>query len=512
MARLELPNPFAASALPFQDVQGARAWLKTQPQAEPMQMQTALLSAVRALDASDLAAPVRVAILDALRNAVLLAQSGLEVRYTRKPLPMSTADSYCFATTVALWRALAVAYLRPVFLLPPAEALVPLHRGVMALRLEQYAHFLCAHEVPDDLLKLLYSVLTTAESLGLQRTPLADPEYKHMGESHIAGHVAWAFLLQFSDPFRLSVAQLTVVNRAFSRWRELAGFQSEPGTDPKARTLALQDILGADGIVEGGPNWLDVRPVVRKLRKRVESMEAGESPESLKLGRELSLMACIRLLHQIDRTLRPAKARRGGISGTIDLVFGAENCYLALTGRELNRTSVLDPGSRGIAHQRVAIFGFDDVSNRADAAVKRIEVPAENWQIEGDEVMRGTHTGGRLLSPCLIATPGAGKGARLGVLHALRITRDGGLRARVTWYEQKVEAAWFKGESAATRDQKVPAFVIPDDEGLSVILPANAGTKLGGRVMLEDSGVRLVALTSVLERGSDFLRYTLDQQ
>ena len=34
--------------------------------------------------------------------------------------------------------------------------------------------------------------------------------------------------------------------------------------------------------------WLDVRKVERKIDQRIEALLAGESPESLKLGRELS--------------------------------------------------------------------------------------------------------------------------------------------------------------------------------------------------------------------------------
>lgn len=509
MARLELPDPAAVGAPPFGDAQSARAWLRLQPQMEPLQMQGLLLSAIQALDASDIAAAVRADILDALRAAVILAQSGTEARYTRKPLPLPAADAKVFAATLQLWRALAVAYLRTVLLLPPAESLRSLHRGVVALRLEQFAHFLAAHEVPEELLRLLNGALATAESLGIQRTPLADPDFKHLGESHIAGHVAWAFLLQFVDPYRLSAAQLVVANRAFSRWRELAGFQTAPEDDPKARALPLKAILGEQGVIEGSPGWLDVRPVARKIRKRIEALQAGEAPEALKLGRELSSAACIRLLQQLDESLRPGTATETGTAGTVDLVFGADRSYAVLAGQELNPAAALDPGSRAISHQRMAVFGFDNLATRVDA-VKHLDVPAETWQVTDGSIWRAPEAGQRLLSPCLVTSPpAAGEAAKLGVLAGLQVSVDGKLRARLQWYRQSVEAAWFKIETPGTKARKVPAFVLGGSEGLSVVLPASAGARPGSRVFLEDSDIRLVALGAVLERGSDFVRYAI---
>lgn len=513
MARLELPDPVPAGTLPFRDVQSARAWLRLQPQVEPLQMQTVLLGVVQALDASDIAAATRVGILEALRGAVILAQSGVESRYTRKPLPLPAAEAKVFTIAKQLWRALAVAYLRTA-LQQPADSLLPLHRGAVALRLEMYAHFLAAYQVPNELLHLLNGVLGKAEALGIQRAPLADPEFKYLGESHVAGHVAWAFLLQFADPYRLSAVQLAVANRAFSRWRELAGFQTVPEDDPKARAMPLKAILGEDGVVDGGPSWLNVRPVARKIRKRIELLQAGETPEQLKLGRELSSAACIRLLQQLDESLRPDGVREeSGGDGKIDLVFGPERCYTALAKQELNPSAqVQDPASRAMSHQRMAVFGFDNLATRADV-VKHVELSTETWQVTDGFVWRNPEAGGRLLSPCLVAAPAAaGEPAKLGVLLGLQVTLDGRLQAKVVWHKQRIEAAWFRVETAGAKGQKVPAFVLGGDDGMTLILPAAAGARLGSRVFLEDAGIQLVVLGEVLERGSDFVRYAIEQQ
>ncbi|HJW25360.1 MAG TPA: hypothetical protein VJ576_10715 [Rhodocyclaceae bacterium] len=505
MYQFELPAPGPAAVPPFRSADEAAAWLARQPLAQPAQMQAVLQQAIGAVDASDIPPAARRGVLDRLRSAVVLAQTALEPRFSRKPLPLPTADAEHFLAARRLWRLLAVAYLRIAPELPAADAALALHRAAVALRAEQYAHFLAAYEVPAELLLLLHGIASAAEALGVQYTPLGDPDYKHISESHIAGHVAWTFMLQFADPYRLSMAQLTVANRALSRWRELAAFRMQPDDSPRARDLPLMDLLGRAGLAKGGPRWLDVRPVVRKLRHRIEALEGGQRPEELKLGRELSATACARLLGQLDEALQPGPAAAGGESGNLSLVFGAENIYALLAGERLNPAAE-DTRPRTVDHQRLAVFGFD---NRVTpvAAAKPAQVSGETWQAGDGFVWRAPEAGVRLLSPCLVAAaPGAGQTPRLGVLLGLRVGRDGRLRARLQWYGGPVQAASVQ-VGGAGGPARVPVFVVGDDGALSLVLPAAAPVRPDGRLALEGSGRAPVGLGQVLERGSDFVRY-----
>ncbi|HZX33381.1 MAG TPA: hypothetical protein VFF03_18675 [Rhodocyclaceae bacterium] len=508
MSPIELPDPGPAETLPFRDADGASAWLARQPQAQPAQMQAALQKAVAAVDASDLPAAARLAILDRLRSAVVLAQTSLEPRYTRKPLPLPDADAEIFYAARRLWRTLAVAYLRVLPQLSGAAAALPLHRAVTALRAEHFAHLLAAYEVPVPLLRLLHGVLATADSLGVQHTALADPDYKHIAESHIAGHVAWAFLLQFADPYRLAAAQLAVANRAFSRWRELATFRMHPEDSPRGRDLPLMDILGDDGLAEGGPRWLDVRPVTRKVRNRIESLEAGETPEALKLGRELSGAACIRLLSQLDEALRPARAPVGGEKGDVALVFGAENIYGLFAGKRFG-PGPGQPVQRTVDHRRMAVFGFDNQVSMSPVGVrKRIEVPTEVWQMADGYVSRRPDAGGRLSSPCLVARDyGPGQASLLGVLTGLHVGQGGRLRATLQWFSPQVQATVLPAIPENGIAARAPAFVVASAQGLSLVLPATTAVRPGQRLVIEGDEQSVVVLGQVLERGGDFVRY-----
>lgn len=507
MTRLELPAVEAGAALAFADAEGARNWLCTQPKTLATQTDATLLAQLKAVDASTIGAAERIAILDVLRGEMVRAAQGLESRYARKPLPPAPDAAEALALASRLWRTLAVAYLRPVPLLPAADAALPLHRAAVALRMEQMAHILAGLEVPAALHRLLYGILALAEGQGVQRSPVMDPDFAFLGESHIAGHVAWCLLLEAVDPYRLSAAQLAVANRAFSRWRELAAFQAQPDDDPKARTLSLERLLPGVDLPEGAPRWLDVRPVVRKMRKRVEALEAGETPESLKLGRELSAAGCVALMELLERALadRPAVRER---SHAVALAFGPEDAYVAIERRPLN-PSEMDASSGRSSHERMAVFGFNNVANLASAVV-RVEAATESWQLSGERVRRQGE-GGRRLGPCLVALASERPGhARLGVLGGLRVAADGSLEGRLRWYAERPVAARLRSSGpAGARGGRVPAFLLGEDDGeYSLVVSPTAGMRAHTGIALEDSPVEHLLLGEVIERGSDFVRFS----
>jgi len=498
---LELPPPGSNGVPAFLDGAGAAAWLASQPQAQPLRMLEALGEQVRAIDAAAWPGARTLAVLEALRHSIVTLVAAVDSRFLRKSLPLLAEDQRVFTSTQQLLSGLGVAYLRLAAHLPPAEKLVPLHRAAIALRQAEFCHFQAAQEMPPQLDRWLFGILAQAESAGIQRQPIRDPEFPEFAESNIAGHVAWAFLLRLVDPYHLSAAQLAVTNRAFSRWREMAGFQAMPDDDPKARAVPLEPLFGAS-LPEGVPRWLDVRPVARKMRQRVESLNAGESPESLKLGRELSVAACIRLFHDLDEQLRRQLGTPATEVGEIELLFGADNAYALLAGKSLEVQTLTDK-SKAISRQRMEVFGFDRVSQLPNA-VKRLNLPSEVWQQIDGQVVRSPSLKARRQSPCLVATPGEG-GARLGVLSALRARADESLVARLYWYPWRIEACVLK--AAAGGSGRLPAFLMHEEEGLALLVSPSAGVRLNGELALDEAAVERVVPFEVLERGADFVRY-----
>lgn len=508
MLSFDLPEPGTGGELACTDVDSAKRWVATLPLAQAQEAATALLAQVMAVDAAGPAVANRLQVLDLLRRAALQVQPGLEGRCTRKPLPLSADIQAVFELARNLWRALSIAYLRAVPGQLPADVVVPLHRAAVTLRQEQYLHFLAAYEVPDDVNRLLYAILLAAEEADLLRQPVPDKDLGFAEDSNILGHVAWAFLLNAVDPYRLSLAQLAVTNRAFSRWREMAGFQATPPGDSKAKVVPLPFILPRIHLPDGALRWLEVRAVVRKMRKRVESLEAGETPEALKLGRELSVNGCIALMHLLEKALRPRSPEGQRRSLPVPLAFGPEQAYVAIERRPLNSVE-LDASSKSLAHERMAVFGFDNVSGLA-VAVNKAEAVTETWEMAGDYVWR---KGGaiRHQAPVLVALlAGAPEGSHLGILSGLHITVDGTLAGHLHLYpDQPVAARLRPSGPLGAKAPRIPAFLLPDESGhgFSLVVPPTAGVRPNTGLALDDSPVEHLLIGEVLERGSDFVRY-----
>ncbi|MDE2440079.1 MAG: hypothetical protein KGP14_03565 [Betaproteobacteria bacterium] len=509
---LTLPEPRTDVKLAFHDLPSAKAWLAMQPQTQPMHMLNAIGEQIDAIEGSVLPPPLAVDLLNLLRSAAVPGQNAIETRYLRKPLPMSSEDERCFELAQKLWLRLGVVYLRLAPHFSPTDKCLPLHRAACAFRMAQYCHFQAARECPVLIDHLLFSILTQAEASGVLRQALPDPDFRHLGEANIAGHLAWAFMLRLIDPYRLSAAQLTVANRAISRWRELTGFQSIPDDDPKAHSVDLAPLFGGDPLPEGVPRWLEVRKVERKIEQRIAALQSGESPESLKLGRELSGAACIHLLREMEASLETHVSVRSTEIGEIELAFGPEHCFNVLTGEALNPSSTLDTTSATLAHQRVALFGFDRVSTMP-TSVKRLDVPSEKWiLVDGKAVRADDAKAARRLAPCLIASIVDEK-PRLGVLLGLRTSTTGALSATLKWYADPVEAGRLARTRSQERNQPItPAFLMHEGDQYSLLVPANAAVRLEIGLSFQGATLSHFLPTEVLERGVDFVRYAVTWQ
>ncbi|PKO91495.1 MAG: hypothetical protein CVU16_07645 [Betaproteobacteria bacterium HGW-Betaproteobacteria-10] len=498
---VSLPEARQNIALAFADVNSARAWLATQPQAQPTHMLAALTLQIEAIDgAAEQPAPVVIELLDVLRTAAMASLESVEPRFTRKALPLPAEDERCFAGVQQFWTRLGIAYLRRAPDLPAPEQALPLNRAACAFRLAEYCHFQAAQECPKSLDQLLFAVLDQAVQSHVLQQALPDPDFPHLGQAHTAGHLAWAFLLRVVDPYRLSASQLVVANRALSRWRELCEFQSVADDDPKNRALDLKRLV-AHSLPESVPRWLNVRTLVRKSRQRIEALKAGELPETLKLGRELSSTACIRLLGALNASLRSEQTQASTEMGQIKLSFGCENAYAICRGELLNPPADLDAKSATLAHQRMAMFGFDRLS-QMPTAVKTLSIPQEVWTlVDGRAIRASGQVGARRLSPCLIASHRDGV-PRLGVMLRLQSTDTGALAASLLWFEGKIDSGWMQHGAS-----KIAAFLLRDDSEWSLLVPANAALRLNQPCALHEMAIKHLVPTDVLERGMDFVLY-----
>lgn len=502
---LKLPAAQSKQSAAFQDATAARQWLAEQPHTQPVVMLALLIEQVSAIDASSLPPASRMELLDLLRSAAIPALNNLEARFTRRALPMLPEDQRVFESSQRLWSLFGVAYLRlaPHFAAP--EKIRALHRAANALRQAEYCHYQASRECPQLLDQLLFGVLAQAGSSDLLRQAILDPDYAHLGEANIAGLIAWTFLLRLSDPYALSGPQLTVANRALSRWRELCTFQAEPDNDPKAHAIDLGTLFGGP-LPEGMPRWLNVRPVARKIRSRIASLKAGEAPEALKLGRELSATACIRLLGEIDRKLRPLPPPPAASDAdSIELAFGGEAAYAVFTGELLNPGAAMTTKSTVMSHERMRVFGFDNLAQVA-TTVQRVDVATETWLISDGQPWRPGQDGPRRQGPCLVSTL-QGAQPRLGVLSRMLCDISDQLSARLNWYTERIEACTLKNLTPQTPQPRIAVFLLLGEHRLSLIAPVNAGIRLDIGIALEGASTEHLVPVEVQERGVDFVHY-----
>ena len=500
MHRLSLPEPRQNIALAFDSASLARAWLIQQAVTPAWPRLAAFIQQLAAIDGAGLLPALTIELLGLIRTAAIPVLEGIQPCYTRKALPMSAEDQRCFDLAQQFWTQLGIAYFRLTQHLPPADQGLPLNRAACAWRIAEYCHFLAASECPVQLNQLLFAVLATADENQLLYQPFADPDFQHLGEAHIAGHLSWAFLLKLINPYRLTTSQLIVANRAISRWRELCDFQHELEANPKAQAIDLNRLFGAPLPAEL-PRWLNVRPLVRKSRQRIERLQEGQSPETLKLGRELTPVACISLLKEILASLQVTQCQNVSTVEEVTISFGSEDAYAVLRGELLNPLHSLDAQSASLAHQRMAMFGFDRQSQMPNA-VKTLQVAKETWLMVDNQATRPAEQAGtRHLSPCLIARNQQGK-PRLGVMRGLHTNTAGDLTAQLDWYEPAVETGWLKQHEA-----KTPVFLLRSAQSITLVFPASAGVRLGTGIALEGASLKHLVPVEALERGVDFVCY-----
>lgn len=503
---LRLPEPRRDIAPAFSDPATAQTWLADIKRLSPGAAGAALLEQIQAVDGATQEAGTTVAQLDTLRTAAVPLYESLRTRFTRKPLPMLAGEERACEVVYQLWTRLGIAYLRAAPECPPANRCLPLHRAVTAFRHAQYCHFLAGRTCPALLDQLLLAVFAAGEANGVLDRPLADPDFPHYGKGSISGQLAWAFLLRRIDPYHLSATGLGVVNRVLSRWRELAKFQPAPSAGTTLYTLDLEELFGTN-LPAGIPHFLDLRPVIAKLAQRITALQAGESPETLKLGRELSGAAAIRLLKDVEQRLYRRKTLVTHAGSDSELVFGAENAFAVLTNRILNSATGHGDMANLVNRQKMAIFGLEQAS-QLPSQQKRLKVPGEIWHISNDFATRAAGSSEtRVNAHCLVATLVAGR-PRLGVLSSLQCHADRALSAQIDWFDEAIAAGSLK--RLVPRGDKLvrlPAFVLRHAKGYLLIVPNEAGTRLGVAIELADLPVAALMPASVRDRGHDHVCY-----
>lgn len=527
-------NP-GAGAPAFSDADGARAWLAGQPQTMAARLQADLAAQMERIGVAPFTAFVQATLLEALRNAVITTQSAVRRKFAFAPRPLSSEAMAAFTLSGRVWNALGCGYLRCLEAFADEAARNPAadrqrvaiaaHRAMIACREALEDHFVAGIEVPDALWIRLQRLLQVACVLGVADVKVVDAEYPAAGETTPTDQYVLAAFLKLADPYRWSAAYYTVAHRAFMRWRNQASVAVANNDDPRMRWVPLSAVAPLPpGLGERSPAWLEVHQVRRKLRKRIEALDAGEQPEALHLGRDLNASACRDLLNSILEHLRDAysepREKMTPVDSECEVAAGPAGCFELLTNRPFVSNPSLGGESSRLLHERLATFGSTaELVESVERAESAAQVEGERWRLTAESVAKAE-----------LSRPAGGSGARMlpGQLVVFRDARGDTSLAIVTraWTrlngQTEISLRRLPGKPEAMtaravdllREPAFPVFVLPAvttvGSTASLLLPTGIAPRLKKGLEARGETQLQCTLGKLIERGADFERYTFE--
>lgn len=523
MTWFSLPATQAANQAVFRNAESASAWLATQPQANTPAMLSAFQTQIDAFNRYKLSPRERFKTMDVLRKAVFAVSNDCRRRFEGKPLPLAAAEQSTLDAVRRLWRSYAVAYQHCLQACLDGDSSLSghaakvAHRVVVCLRMEQLACYVAGVEPGPGLWRNFHAVFLATEQLGCAGESVEDRLPGETSESTVAGQYAMALMLHLARPYALTGGQFAAVARWLARWREQARIAGQPDLDAKSCSILLD--LSVDRPVHEGTGeaylsrWLSLGGVLRKIRRRIDSLAAGESPESLKLGSGLSADACMTLLEALGDHLRhPPPALSADLDGMPKLAVGAGlvNIFHLLGGDGLADT--LHPASSAdshIAKEQLAVFGHVVRERQAPP-----ETRLENWRLghkEQSELVLLRASGGgtsRLILRSVLAIRQQ-ENYRLAVITGLQQRDEGSLYGTINLLPGggAPRVAEIRDKTTG-KNSRHPAFQLSAGKDCAhdmLLLPAGVMARASVIKFLDAGGQPLpgLRLADCLERGGE---------
>ena len=488
MHGFSLPSTQAINQADFRNADSASKWLAAQPQANVAVMLASLIKQVDAFNRYEVSARERFKTMDVLRKVIFAVNSDCRRRFENKPLPLAQGDQTVLDDVRRLWRLCAIAYQHCLKSCMDGDSAMSAysarvaHRAMFCLRVEQLDSYAAAVEPGAGFWRNLHAVQEAAEGLGVAGKAVEDRLLGETSESTVNGHYAMALLLHLVRPFSLTAGQLAAVVRWLARWREQVSVVDQPSRNTKSADIPLD--LSADLPIHvssdtpGQPRWLSIDGVLRKIRKRIGSLAAGESPESLKLGSGLSADACNALLEALAYHLQHPVEELGSPGGMPSLKVGTGlvSIYRLLGGEGLE--DPLHPASSSDNHlskDQLAVFGH--VVRERPAPPEAI---LEDWHLGRDCVkelvlLRAPDAATSRLSLRGVVSVRLPEGYKLAVINSLGQRADGGLEASVGLLPGDVVPCVAEiRDRTSGKTQRHPVFLLKmrDSDEQNLLMPA----------------------------------------
>jgi hypothetical protein len=528
------PRLRAGAAPEFTDAATAKAWLDHVPLANVAAAQQQLLGQTAEFNRYAAKAPVRLATLEALRDAVHFVQIEQARRFTNRALPMAMAESVVFEETLLLWEQMRAGYLLCLEAIEKGE---PGLRGQGALvcqralalgGLKMFHYNRAYRQSPRSEWRALHQAYARAEALKVVETPVKD--YLNRDVHDTSPRIAYvrALLMGMANPNELSQRQLTFVAFLLERWAEKVGVEKRPVTEEVGTLPLVVDLEGESCPERGGaggaqPRYVDVLRLANSLRNRIGLLRKGESPARLGLGEDCVQPSCEQLLvflyRQWCQPRQPRVSERKPVSEVAQVCNDMASAHYYVSGKVYRQPT---DGSQLTAKQRDEIATFGRLSTREDEAVSAAHgFQLETWQLldesaQGLKMTRRAGAPGKRYShgQLVAVRPADAKGFMLGQVRWLSQSEESDLFAGVRLLPGLPAATAVRPIGVNVRDEQytralsltaVPALNSPP----ALVLPAGWYKPKRLVEVYLDSAIQL-RLAEVLERGSDFERVSYE--
>ena len=534
---MKLPE-FSDDASPeFDDAVGCKEWLQTVPLANVAAAQRELLGEIEEFNRFAAKPAERLAVLEALREAVHFVQVEQVKKFSNRALPMTEAEATAFDDSNELWEQMQVGYAHCLESALAGEGGVKSQAALICQRvlayigLKMFYHYRAYRQVPAHDWRALHEAYAHAERLRVAGDGVKDLMNRDVHDSSPLIAYARAVLMGMCSPNELGQRALTFVGFLLERWASKLEVETRPVAEGEGIAPLVADLDGeacparVDNPGSGANlRYLDTRSLAKSLRNRVGLLRKGESPAKLALGEDCVQPSCEQQLVHLFRQWcqsKPARAadrKRAAATAQVCNEFAAIHYYIGGTGfRQPVEQKELTQKER----EQIATFGR--VSTKEDDDYSNVHgYLVESWLVE-DESTQGLHIvrmadtpGKRYAHGQLVAVrPADAKTFMLGQVRWLMAAENGDLHAGVKLLAGVPSAVSVRPTGVNVQTEKfVQAMalgaVAAINQPTTLVIPS--GWFKPKRVIeLFTDTEHNVRLLEVVERGSDFERVTYEK-
>ena len=343
MTNATLPEPHTdpAPSGVFLDAAGCARWLKTVPLINAAAAHRQITTRLVALNAVELGADDRLAILETLRQPVVYVQAEAARAFIGKPLPLAADAREAFLAVNTLWDHMLRGYelcLQGLAGNVFAAVTLALQRGLDCAARRMLDHHLAHVRVPAAVYASLHRLYRLAEKLQRVNEKVPDPLFQGADLATCSRTWVRALLLDFASPRDKRPRQIMLVNRLLEKWAPKVVVLSQPGELKQPPLYVSLDTGGglSRTAAEGALRVLDTAGLAVSIGKRIVALRRGMPPGEMGLPDDCVQPGCETLLVGLYRQWCEGDPRRAhartDVDTAVEVSLGIDSSHYYLSG------------------------------------------------------------------------------------------------------------------------------------------------------------------------------------